>query len=85
MASFTIHQAKTNLSRLIAKAEAGEDVVITRGKDPVVRLEPFSKKKGRRVPGLLKGKVPDLPDEFFFAPLPEEELRAWEGEYEGPE
>lgn len=84
MATFTIHQAKTNLSRLIAKAEAGEDVVITRGKDPVARLEPFSKKKGKRVPGLLKDKVPALPDEFFFAPLPEDELRAWEGEHEGP-
>jgi prevent-host-death family protein len=94
MAAVTIHQAKTNLSKLIAQAEAGEEVVIMRGKDPVVRLMPvqtgkprlmFGMLKGKRVPGMLKGKMPDLPDAFFFDPLPEDELRAWEGEeYEGP-
>jgi len=84
VASFTIHQAKTNLSKLIARVEAGEEIVIMRGKNPVARLEPIAKKKGKRVPGLLKGKLPDLPDEFFFDPLPEEELRAWEGDLEGP-
>ena len=84
MTTVTIHQAKTNLSKLIARAEAGEEVVIMRGKNPVARLEPIAKPKGKRIPGLLKGKIPNLPDEFFFAPLPEEELRAWEGEFEGP-
>jgi prevent-host-death family protein len=83
MTTVTIHQAKTQLSKLIAKVEAGEEVVIMRGKNPVARLAPVSKPKGKRVPGMLKGKV-SLPDEFFFDPLPEEELRAWEGEYEGP-
>jgi hypothetical protein len=39
--------------------------------------------KGKRIPGRLKGKI-TLPNEFFFDPLPEEELRAWEGEYEVP-
>jgi antitoxin (DNA-binding transcriptional repressor) of toxin-antitoxin stability system len=84
VSTFTIHQAKTNLSKLIARAEAGEEVVIMRGKEPVARLEPLGKKRGKRVPGLLKGKVPELPDAFFFEPLPEEELRAWEGQFEGP-
>ena len=86
MATVTIHQAKTNLSKLIAKAEAGEEVVIMRGKSPVVRLTPVLKPTDKRVPGMLKGKIPDLPDAFFFDPLPEEELRAWEGkgDYEGP-
>lgn len=83
MTVVTIHQAKTQLSKLIAKAEAGEEVVIMRGKIPVARLAPIAKKTGKRVPGRLKGKV-TLPNEFFFDPLPEEELRAWEGEYEGP-
>ena len=83
MATVTIHQAKTQLSRLIAKAEAGEEVVIMRDKVPVARLEPIAKKKGKRVPGRLKGMI-SLPDEFFFDPLPEEELRAWEGEDENP-
>ena len=84
MPTFTIHQAKTNLSKLIARVEAGEEVVIMRGKVPVARLEPVGKKRGERVPGQLKGKIPDLPDEFFFEPLPEEELRAWEGDFESP-
>jgi prevent-host-death family protein len=78
MATITIHQAKTQLSRLIARAEAGEEIVIARGKEPVVKLTPLAARKGKRVPGLLKGKY-NLPDEFFFDPLPEEELHLWEG------
>jgi prevent-host-death family protein len=77
----TIHQAKTQLSKLIAKAETGEDVVIMRGKNPVARITAIAAVKGKRIPGRLKGKI-TLPNEFFFDPLPEEELRAWEGEYE---
>lgn len=84
MASFTIHQAKTNLSKLIARAEAGEEVVITRGDNPVARVMPIEAKTMKRRFGMLKGKIPNLPDEFFFAPLPEEELRLWEGEGEDP-
>jgi prevent-host-death family protein len=80
MATVTIHHAKTNLSKLIARAEAGEEIVIARGNEPVVRLAPVESKKRKREPGWLKGKVPDLPDSFFFDPLPEEELRLWEGE-----
>jgi hypothetical protein len=33
---------------------------------------------------MLKGKIPNLPDAFFFDPLPEEELRLWQGEGEDP-
>jgi prevent-host-death family protein len=84
MATFTIHQAKTNLSKLIARAEAGEEVVITRGKDPVVRLTPVGGNKRKPSFGMLKGKIPSLPDEFFFDPLPEDELRLWEGDDESP-
>jgi prevent-host-death family protein len=80
MATFTIHQAKTQLSKLIAQAEAGEEVVITRGNTPVVQLTPVANKKRKLKFGMLKGKIPHLPDEFFFDPLPEEELRLWEGE-----
>jgi prevent-host-death family protein len=84
MSTVTIHQAKTNLSKLIARVEAGEEIVIMRGKNPVARLEPILKRQGKRMAGMLKGKIPDLPDEFFFEPLPEEELRLWEGDDEGP-
>ncbi len=78
MATVTIHEAKTNLSRLIARAEAGEEIVIARGKDPVVRLALVKSSGEPRTPGRLKG-LPELPDSVFFDPLPEEELRLWEG------
>lgn len=84
MASVTIHQAKTTLSKLIARVEAGEEVVIMRGKEPVARLTSISMRKQKPTFGMLKGKMPSLPDEFFFAPLPEDELRLWEGADEDP-
>lgn len=81
MATVTIHEAKTNLSKLIARAQKGEEIVIAKGKEPVVRLTPVRGKTGKRgLAGVKKGKWPVLPDAFFFAPLPEEELRLWEGE-----
>jgi len=82
VAAFSIHQAKTNLSKLIARAEAGEEVVIMRGKQPVAQLTAIQPAKRKPTFGMLKGKIPDLPDEFFFDPLPEEELKLWEGDDE---
>ena len=76
MSLATIHEAKTNLSRLIEKAERGEDVVIARGKQPVVRLVPIAKQSGKRPIGLFKGKYKISPE--FFDPLPQDELDAWE-------
>ncbi len=74
-----IHDAKTNLSKLIARMEAGEEIVIARGDKPVAKLVPAELPKKRPQFGALKGKLPKLPDSFFFDSLPEEELRAWEG------
>lgn len=74
MAQFSVHDAKTNLSRLIADALAGADVVIARGSVPVVRLVPL-KPQGRRVFGALKGKI--ALDETFNEPLPEDEVGGW--------
>jgi prevent-host-death family protein len=74
-----IHEAKTNLSKLIARVEAGEEIVIARGDKPVAKVVPLTEAKRRPQFGALKGKLPHIPDEFFFDPLPEEELRAWEG------
>ena len=78
MATVTIHEAKTQLSRLIARVEAGEEIVIARGKEPVALLIPVLHKKKRPPAGFLKGKV-SIPDSFFFDSLSEEELRLWEG------
>ena len=70
-----VHQAKTQLSRLLARVEAGEDVVIARRGQPVARLV-ACKPSTKRQPDILKEKVA-IP-ESFLDPLPEEELTAWE-------
>ncbi len=71
----TIHAAKTNLSRLIEAACAGEEVVIARGKTPVVRLVPIAATPPQRKFGAMRGKA-RLTD-AFFEPLPPEELDSW--------
>ena len=63
----TIHHAKTNLSRLIRAAVAGEEIVIARGKTPLVRLVQVKPSKPKREFGFAKGKVRINPD--FDAPL----------------
>jgi antitoxin (DNA-binding transcriptional repressor) of toxin-antitoxin stability system len=56
--TFTIGEAKTNLSKLIALAEQGETVELRRGKEPVARLVALPRAGGaRRRPGALAGKV----------------------------
>ncbi len=74
MAQFSVHDAKTNLSRLIAEALAGGDVVIARGSVPVVRLVPVAPRGERRF-GALKGRI--AIDARFDEPLSEEELTGW--------
>jgi len=74
MAQFSVHDAKTNLSRLIADALAGEEVVIARGSVPAVRLVPVSP-RGKRRFGALKGKI--AVDTRFEEPLPQDELGGW--------
>jgi prevent-host-death family protein len=68
----TIHKAKTHLSRLIERVCRGEEIVIARGKKPVVRLIPVESKHGNRKPGAWKGKITYSAD--AFAPLSEQEL-----------
>ncbi|MCL4768578.1 MAG: type II toxin-antitoxin system Phd/YefM family antitoxin [Hyphomicrobiaceae bacterium] len=79
MATYTVHQAKTQLSKLIEQAERGEEVVIARGDKPAVKLVPVPTKHSKRIFGAYKGEF-EVPDSFF-EPLPEEELAAFEGEY----
>jgi prevent-host-death family protein len=78
MTIVTVHQAKTQLSQLIARAEAGEEIVIARGREPAVKLTPIGKKAPKREFGSRKGMY-DIPDAVFFDPLPEEELKLYEG------
>ena len=84
MHSATIFEAKTNLSELVRRAQAGEEVIITSGRErtPVVRLvavEPVPSLASRRI-GFLAGQGGIGPE--FFDPLPEDELRLWNGEGE---
>jgi prevent-host-death family protein len=72
---YTVHKAKTNLSKLIRDALKGEEVIIARGKEPVVKLVPVSRRRRKRIPGRLKGKIWYSPD--AFAPLSNEELKNW--------
>ncbi len=72
----TVHEAKTNLSRLLRKAEQGEEVIISRGKEPVARLVAINKAESIRKPGSMKGTL--LVGAAFFEPLPDEELAWWE-------
>ena len=76
MVTVNIHEAKTHLSRLLARVEAGEEVVIARNGKPVARLVNVPK-RGKRQFGSMKGLI--KLDDSFFDPLPDAELAAWEG------
>lgn len=80
MTIVTIHQAKTNLSKLIAEVENGGEVVIARGDKPVARLSAVEPAKKQRKAGMWKGRISF--DERFFDPLPDDELALWNGEGE---
>jgi prevent-host-death family protein len=67
-----VHQAKTQLSRLLERAHSGEEIVLAKAGKPYARLVPLERKP--RVPGIVEGRV----DDAFFEPLPDEELRLWE-------
>lgn len=75
MLTVNVHQAKTQLSKLIARVEGGEEVVIARAGRAVVRMVPERAPEARRVPGALRGEL-QMTDEFE-APLSDEELTAW--------
>jgi prevent-host-death family protein len=71
-----IHEAKTQLSKLIDQASQGEEVVIAKAGVPVARLTAIQPTRSGRRFGALAGRA--RLDERFFEPLPEAELRAWE-------
>lgn len=73
MATINVHEAKTQLSKLLERAHRGEEVIISKGGKPYARLCPLEPLPPR-TPGWLKGKLGDA----FFEPLPEDELEAWE-------
>jgi antitoxin (DNA-binding transcriptional repressor) of toxin-antitoxin stability system len=76
MDTVTIDIAETTLSELLERVEAGEEIALTRGKQPIAKLTPFRPSGAGRRFGALKGKISVGPE--FFEPLLEQELAAWE-------
>ena len=78
--TFNVHDAKTNLSKLMERAHAGEEIVLAKAGVPYAKLVPFDPpaQKPKRVPGGLT-VTGEIPDSVWFDPLPEEELELWEG------
>jgi len=76
MTVVTIHNAKTNLSQLLARVEAGEEIIVARGKEPIARIVPFEQRPAKREFGAMRGIITVGPE--FFEPLPAEELDGWE-------
>lgn len=72
-----IYEAKTGLSRLVTRAEEGEEVIIARAGKPVARLARLEPPTRRVRFGVLKGKVRVADD--FDAPLPAEVVAAFAG------
>jgi len=75
----TVHEAKTHMSRLLARVEAGEEIIIARGKVEVAKLVPLQPVvKPRRVPGWLAHEKPvgskGILDNGFWDPLTDEEM-----------
>jgi hypothetical protein len=75
MAVVTVRQAKT-------RAEAGEEIVHCPRAEPAMKPTPIGTRVSKRRFGALRGKL-SLPDAFFFDPLPEHELKRWDGMEDG--
>jgi prevent-host-death family protein len=73
MTQVNVHDAKTHFSKLLARVEAGEEVVVARDGKPVAKLVRLAPKLPPREPGIDKGRfvVPDT----FTDPLTDEELK----------
>ncbi|MFN3543979.1 MAG: type II toxin-antitoxin system Phd/YefM family antitoxin [Thiobacillus sp.] len=70
-----VHEAKTQFSRLLEQAHAGQEIILSKAGKPYARMVPLQPcEKLKRMPGRLAGHI----DEAFFEPLPEAELDAWE-------
>jgi len=77
METINVHDAKTHFSRLLDRAQEGEEFVIAKAGKPVARLGPLRPARKKRRLGILSGKF-KIPDDFN-ASLPDELLRAFEG------
>lgn len=71
MKKANLHEAKTNLSKLVDLVLQGEEVIICKAGNPVAKLVSLHKKKSPRAPGILRGKITiesdfdEMPDTFM--------------------
>ncbi|MFM9977953.1 MAG: type II toxin-antitoxin system Phd/YefM family antitoxin [Sphingomonadaceae bacterium] len=87
MHTVTVHEAKTHLSRLINRVLAGEEIVVSRRNEVVIKLVPAKPASGRRRLGLLRGdSMGSDPLAYgFWDPVPDVDLALWNGEVEYPD
>ncbi len=78
MLEVNVHEAKTHLSRLLARVAAGEEIILARAGKPIARLVPYRRPAEKRPLGLDRGLF-EVPEDFD-APLPPEVLTSFEGE-----
>ena len=71
----SIHEAKTQFSRLVEQAHAGQEIILAKAGKPYARIMPLAPASAKR----QRGRVMNIDDTAFFDPLPEEELATWEG------
>ena len=74
-ATVNVHEAKTHFSKLLARVEKGEEVIVARAGTPVARLVPIRPAKGPRKPGTAKGLITIRDD--FDDPLPDDIAEAF--------
>jgi len=70
-----VHDAKTQFSKLLERAHAGQEIILAKAGKPYARMMPLAPETPKRKRGRLKG----IDDDHFFDPLPNSELKAWEG------
>lgn len=72
METVNVHEAKTNFSKLLDRAHAGEEIIVAKAGKPFAKLVPLDS-TAPRIPGRYKAEVP----ESFYEDLSEDELEAW--------
>lgn len=73
-----VHQAKTQLSRLIDDAHAGETIVLAKAGKPWARLVPLAPPRPQRLPGRLRNQGPLSEPNALLEPMEADELAAWD-------
>ncbi len=78
--TFNVHDAKTNLSKLMDRAHAGEEIILAKAGEPWAKIVPIepSAPRPKRQPGGWP-ELANIPDSVWFDPLSEDELELWEG------